>query len=140
MHNSGDAMMLPTDKIIEQAIEELKALGAFNEIGFHHESNDCARIAFAFLDAQKTIKSPSKGGAYKHTIEKWAGRYISTTSVIIAAYLHPTIKGEYPAFNLSAITIYPCHSRLLAVTEAYTHYYHIDNFKAHFGQTECLRY
>ncbi|MDZ7642024.1 MAG: hypothetical protein U5J62_08395 [Desulfurivibrio sp.] len=71
--------------------------------GGHHEHNDSIRMAYEWLDAQKKIKNPTtKTYALKHIIEKWAGRYVSTTDVDVATFLHPEIHGTYPHFNISA--------------------------------------
>lgn len=54
-------------------------------------------------------------------IESWGQRYVSTDSVIIAAHLHPRIRGSYPAFNLSARLTRPAPERLLQIAEAGAH-------------------
>jgi len=85
-----------------------------------HEHNDCIRIAYEWLDAQKK----TKGRALKHLIENWGGRYVSTSDVCVAAQLHPEIRGEYPRFNLSARLTEPSSTRLNNIPEAMTHHYH----------------
>ena len=84
------------------------------------------RIAFAWLDAQRTIKSPPKHWhPIKHIIENWAGRYVSSNDVEIAGILHPDIKGSYSgSFNLSARLTYPDPLRLKQIEQAYTQGYH----------------
>jgi hypothetical protein len=90
----------------------------------HHEHNDCIRMAYAWLDAQaKTKGTTKKTYALKHIIEKWAGRYISTTDVEVAAHLHPEIKGQYPHFNISARLTEPSKKRLENISEAFKHDY-----------------
>jgi len=87
----------------------------------HHEHNDCIRLAYEWLDAQKTIKSSRKDWhALKHIIEKWAGRYVSQTDVEVAAELHPRIAGKYPNYNLSGKLTRPNDRRLADISEAMT--------------------
>ncbi|MCX7094760.1 MAG: hypothetical protein NTY50_15105 [Methylobacter sp.] len=88
--------------------------------GGHHEHNDCIRMAYEWLDAQKKTKNPTtKTRPLKHIIEKWAGRYVSTTDVDVAAFLHPEIHGTYPHFNISARLMEPSVSRLEGISEAF---------------------
>jgi len=89
-----------------------------------HEHNDCIRLAYEWLDAQKTRSTPSgQSQPLKHIIEKWAGRYVSQSDVEVAATLHPRISGKYPDFNLSKQLIYPSERRLAAIPEALTQSY-----------------
>ncbi|MAD43535.1 MAG: hypothetical protein CMH98_00895 [Oceanospirillaceae bacterium] len=89
-----------------------------------HEHDDCIRMAYEWLDAQKKIKNPTaKIQPLKHIIEKWAGRYISTSDVEVAAFLHPEIHGTYPYFNISARLTQPSDSRLDGISEALTQDY-----------------
>lgn len=95
----------------------------------HHEHNDCIRLAYEWLDAQRTIQTPRRDWhPLKHIIEKWAGRYISQTDVEVAATLHPRISGKYPNFNLSGRLTRPNDRRLENIGEALTQDYrdHID--------------
>lgn len=86
-----------------------------------HEHDDCIRIAYEWLDAQKTIKSKNRHHlALKHIIEKWGGRYVSQNDVEVAAELHPRISGEYPHFNLSKKLTQPSDARLNGIAEAYS--------------------
>lgn len=88
--------------------------------GGYHEHNDCIRMAYEWLDAQKKIKSlTTKIRPLKHIIEKWAGRYISDTDVEVAAFLHPEIYGIYPYFNISARLTEPSILRLREISEAF---------------------
>ncbi|WP_417733415.1 hypothetical protein [Roseovarius sp.] len=88
----------------------------------HHEHDDCIRMAYEWLDAQKRTKQPtSKPFALKHIIENWGGRYVSQSDVEVAAWLHPDIKGTYPYFNISARLTLPSESRLEGIGEAYKH-------------------
>jgi len=87
-----------------------------------HQHDDCIRIAYEWLDAQKKIKSPTKKPfGLKHLIEKWAGRYISTSDVCVAAELHPNIQGKYPFFNISSRLTEPSLQRLDGIGEAMKH-------------------
>lgn len=89
-----------------------------------HEHNDCIRMAYEWLDAQFTRKTPSKKfRPLKHIIEKWAGRYISQSDVEIAAAMHPRINGKYPDFNLSSKLVLPSDNRLIGIGEAKTQSY-----------------
>jgi len=89
-----------------------------------HEHDDCIRIAYEWLDAQNVRSTPSKASRpLKHIIEKWAGRYISTSDVEIAASMHPRIRGKYPNFNLSARLVLPSDKRLAGIGEALTQGY-----------------
>ena len=57
----------------------------------------------------------------KHYIEEWAGRYVSTSDVEVAATLHPEINGQYPFYNISSRLTEPSVSRLENIGEALTH-------------------
>lgn len=89
----------------------------------NHEHDDCIRIAYAWLDAQKTRAAPFTNGphvALKHLIEKWGGRYVSEADVTVAALLHPKIEGTYPYFNLSLRRTLPSFVRLEGIAQANT--------------------
>ena len=89
-----------------------------------HEHHDCVRMAYEWLDAQTKLKNPTKRApALKHEIENWAGRYVSTYDVDLAAYLHPEIHGSYPKFNISMRFTLPSDSRLKGISEAFTQEY-----------------
>ncbi|MGE0810289.1 MAG: hypothetical protein AB7N69_06690 [Immundisolibacter sp.] len=110
-----------TDNQIEYG--KAKVTYSLNE-GGRHEHHDCIRMAYEWLDAQKKIKNPTtKTFALKHIIEEWAGRYISTSDVEVAAYLHPEIHGRYPHFNISARLTVPSDSRLSGISEALSQRY-----------------
>ena len=110
-----------TDNEIERAKQQTK----YSLPSPHHEHPDCVRIAYAWLDAQKKTKGAlSKTIALKHVIEKWGGRYVSTSDVEVAATLHPDIKGTYPHFNISARLTEPSKKRLDGISEAFKHDYH----------------
>lgn len=104
--------------LTDKQIEDAKARTKYTDQP-HHEHNDCIRLAYEWLDAQKTITSaPRKYLPLKHIIEKWAGRYVSETDVNVAAELHPRISGTYPNFNLSARLTRPNDRRLAGIGEA----------------------
>ena len=89
-----------------------------------HEHHDCVRIAYAWFDAQTKLgNSTKRTPSLKHKIEKWAGRYVSTADVELAAYLHPEIHGTYPRFNISTRLTLPSDSRLNGISEAFTQEY-----------------
>lgn len=90
----------------------------------HHEHDDCVRIAYGWLDAQRKIGAPtSKTRPLKHIIEKWGGRYVSQSDVEVAAHIHPEIFGRYPHYNIGAKLVQPLFSRLDGVSEANTQSY-----------------
>ncbi|XQU09213.1 hypothetical protein P4544_05405 [Halomonas sp. LY9] len=87
-----------------------------------HQHDDCVRIAYEWLDAQKKIKnSAKKPFGLKHLIENWAGRYVSNSDVCVAAELHPDIDGKYPFFNISSRLTEPSLQRLNGIGEAMKH-------------------
>lgn len=87
-----------------------------------HEHDDCVRIAYEWLDAQvKTVGTSKKQRPLKHIIENWAKRYVSSSDVELAAYLHPDIRGVYPYFNISARLTKPNERRLAGIGEAGKH-------------------
>ncbi len=89
--------------------------------GSNFEHNDCIRIAYEWLDAQKKTKGKTRTSyALKHLIERWAGRYVSQSDVEAAALLHPDITGEYPLFNISSRLTEPNARRLAGIEEAFT--------------------
>lgn len=100
--------------------------------GGHHEHNDCIRMAYEWLDAQKKIKKSNKKSlAIKSMIEQWCGRYVSRSDVDVAAFIHPDIKGTYPFFNISSRLTEPSILRLYGIHQAFTQYksYHNDSFQ-----------
>ncbi len=99
-------------------IEAAKARTSYSDKP-HHEQNDCIRMAYEWLDAQRTVKVAKKEYLpLKHVIERWAGRYVSQTDVEVAAALHPAITGSYPSFNLSKRLVLPNDRRLEGIGEA----------------------
>lgn len=117
-----------TDEQIKAAIADL-----FSD-GYQPEHYDCVRIAYEWLDAQKKTKTARRQWPYKHTVEKWGGRYVGVKDIMIAGYMHPSIIGEYP-FNISKRLTLPSSSRLDGIGQARTQYYSMtddyvrDNYK-----------
>lgn len=108
-----------TDEQIEAAKKATKySLGGQEAL---HEHNDCIRFAYEWFDAQiKTkgvLRTPFQ---IKHLIERWAGRYVSTSDVEVAATLHPEIRGVYPYYNISSKLTNPSKARIENLAEAYT--------------------
>jgi len=114
--------------ITDKEIDSAKLTTEYKLDSQHHEHNDCIRIAYEWLDAQKKIKNKSnKARALKHVIEKWGGRYISTSDVCVAAELHPDIHGVYPFFNISSRLTEPSIKRLNDISEAMQHGHYRNN-------------
>lgn len=109
-----------TDQEIEEAKKRTKYSLGDDKV---HEHPDCIRMAYQWLDAQSTVKRGNASRPLKHIIEKWAGRYISTSDVEVAAELHPRITGRYPEFNLSRRFVRPHDRRLSGIGEAMTQGY-----------------
>lgn len=87
----------------------------------NHQHDDCIRIAYEWLDAQKKTKKPRDvPHMLKSLIERWAGRYVSVSDVKIAAHLHPAIVGEYPLYNIGSRLTEPSQKRLENISEANT--------------------
>lgn len=86
-----------------------------------HEHNDCIRFAYEWLDAQVKTKGQSKTlFQIKHLIERWAGRYVSSHDVDVAAHLHPNVRGKYPYYNISSKLTNPSTSRIQNLGQAFT--------------------
>jgi hypothetical protein len=103
-----------SDEVISQAIKNRSRL----KVG-HHESYDCIRIAYEWLDAQaRTQTCQQSSEPLKHIIEAWGRRYLSQSDVEVAAQLHPDIQGEYPSYNISRRFIRPSRGRLDSIREA----------------------
>jgi hypothetical protein len=102
-----------------------------------HESDDCIRIAYEWLDAQKKTKGIGRATRpLKHIIEKWGGRYVSQADVEVAAELHPEIRGEYPHFNISSRLIRSSDNRLANIKEARTQNYSISENSSTYAEVE----
>lgn len=112
--------------LTDEEIEAAKARTRYSlSEGPHHEHNDCIRIAYEWLDAQAKLKAPNarRSRPLKHIIEKWGGRYVSTTDVDVAAELHPDVHGRYPHFNISSRLTRPSDVRLSGIGEAFSQGY-----------------
>jgi hypothetical protein len=99
-----------------------------------HEHDDCIRIAYEWLDAQRKTKTPRwpRHYALKHLIERWAGRYVSQNDVEVAAELHPEIRGVYPSYNIGTRLVWPSEARLVGISEAMKH----PNYREGLNDTE----
>ena len=117
--------------ITDEDIERAKQRTKYHLESRHHEHNDCIRIAYEWLDAQKKTKKPAqKANVSKHLIEKWAGRYVSASDVCVAAELHPEICGVYPFLNISSRLTEPSIERLKGISEAMKHSNYRESFKS----------
>lgn len=117
--------------LTEEQISKGKAQTTYSlKEGPHHEHDDCIRLAYEWLDAQTKLEHPNRRRtwALKHIIERWAGRYVSTTDVDVAAELHPDIIGTYPHFNISSKLIFPNERRLLDIGEAGKHPHYREDY------------
>lgn len=97
-----------SDAQIEEAIAQ-----APEQLDSNPISHEGLRVAFEWLDAQSTIKTPSKKSRpLKHIIKKWGGCYVSQTDVELAAWLHPAQEGTYSKFNIASKLTRPSAQRL----------------------------
>ncbi|WP_394227587.1 hypothetical protein [Paracoccus marcusii] len=106
--------MVLTDAQIVQAKKDA------GQIQPRHEHNDCIRMAYEWLDVQRTTKG-KRSADWKHIIERWCGRYISDDDVRIAAFMNPKIDGKYPNYNIGKQLTLPSSQRLRAIGEAGKH-------------------
>lgn len=126
--------------LTDEQIEHGKASAKLQLEG-HFEHNDCIRMAYEWLDAQRKTKTLRKTyDPLKHIIEKWSGRYVSTSDVEVAGWLHPDIRGTYPNFNISSRLTMPALTRLDNIGEAGSHsaigqHYSPSTYKLTEGQT-----
>lgn len=108
-----------TDEKIEAAKRATRYSTTDNPV---HEHHDCIRFAYQWLDAQVKTKGHMRTPyPIKHLIERWAGRYVSTHDVDVAAFMHPDIHGEYPYFNISSKLTNPSFTRISELGEVYAH-------------------
>ena len=99
-----------------------KILDAKNALKLHkpqHEHDDCIRMAYEWLDAQKAIKT-KRSDDWKHLVEYWCGRSITTDDLKIAAHLHPKIERDGDALNIGKRMALPSFERLIGISEAKT--------------------
>ena len=109
--------------ITDAMIEDAKKKTIYFTVLAHHEHNDCIRICYEWLDAQSHTKTATKGlFGYKHDIEAWAGRYVSTSDFMVAVTLHERffIK-NFNTVNISKKLIKPSIKRLEKIPEAFKH-------------------
>lgn len=107
--------------ISDDQIEAAKKATAYKQSQPLHVHNDCIRFAYEWLDAQTKINAPQQRTfALKHLIQRWAGRYVSTSDVEVAATMHPDIKGIYPWYNISAKLTMPSRERISGLGETFT--------------------
>lgn len=121
------------DVTIENAKKEIKYMYGGDE-GFH-QHNDCVRIAYEWLSAQKRTKSIKGYYSRKHEIESWGGRYVSRHDVELAAHILgiPVKNGR---MGISKNCVLPCISRLNYIGQANSHGYSMGS-----GYLErCTRY
>ncbi|MBB3315086.1 hypothetical protein FHT77_000928 [Rhizobium sp. BK181] len=109
--------MLSTEAIATAKLETRY----ITKVDIHHESDDCIRIAYQWLDAQTKIQGATKKSRpLKHIIEAWGGRYVSQNDVEVAAHMHPDVFGSYPHFNIASRLVEPSATRLDDIAEANT--------------------
>jgi hypothetical protein len=103
--------------ITDEQIEAAKRTTEYS-VEPQHRHNDCIRVAYQWLDAQRIIKNPTgKNRALKHIIEKWAGFHISISDVEVAARLHPDIHGTHPYYNIHGNLVHPAGCRLVGLVQ-----------------------
>lgn len=107
-------------KFTKEQIEAAKKKTKYSDDDLiHHEHDDCILIAYEWLDAQDKLKTKTRRPFNsKHWIESWAGRYVSSSDVEVAATMHPDVKGKPPSYNISGRLIEPSTSRLNHIGEA----------------------
>ncbi|NWB51886.1 hypothetical protein [Pseudomonas sp. F8002] len=123
-----------SDKQIDDAIKAAPSTpGESNQ----PEHRDCIRFAYEWLDAQtKTKGIQKKPFDLKHLIQRWAGRYVSSSDVEVAAHLHPDIRGRYPYFNISSRLTSPSINRISNLGETYTQTKGEDHDLARYSRAE----
>lgn len=129
--------MILTDQEIEKAKQEIINI----RDGISHRHNDCVRIAYEWLNAQKKRKSISMsyGSHIKGMIKMWAKRFVGIDDVLVAAHLHPEIiiciRCANPRFNLSLKYTIPSYDRLYGIGEANKHNY-TERIEQHYSYIE----
>jgi hypothetical protein len=91
-----------------------------------HEHDDCIRMAYEWLDAQKTTKA-TRMDDWKHKVEHWCGRHITEDDVLVAALLHPRIEPQGYQLNISQRLVLPSFERLIGIGEAKKHVSRMDD-------------
>lgn len=113
MTHKGDDMRLSTEEIA-------RAKQQANLQSPRHEHDDCIRMAYEWLDAQKTTPT-RRADDWKHIVEYWCGRYITDDDVKIAALLHPRVEPDGNRLNISRRLVLPSFERLIGITGAKKH-------------------
>jgi len=109
--------------LTDKQIEDAKAKTKYS-IPAHHEHNDCIRFAYEWLDAQRTIQGKTNCHfAIKQLVQHWAGCYVSTSDLEVAAEMHPQLRGKFPYFNLSSKLVFPSRERISMLSQAFTQEY-----------------
>jgi len=117
--------LLTTDQI-----QRAKLHTKYSDGDVSHEHDDCIRIAYEWLAAQKRTKSVTKEVfALKHLVEAWAGRYVSQSDVEVAAHLHEDLIGLYPRYNISSRLTLPAADRLEGIQQANKHASYTSGFR-----------
>jgi hypothetical protein len=133
-----------THFITSEMIAEAKAKTRYGnkKCGVLHEHDDCIRMAYEWLDAQKNTKVANTGYSLKGYIERWCGRYVSSSDVDIAITLHPRFfaMGYYGICNLSRRHIEPDIKRLEGIVEAFKHDYRRSHKPYTRGETRYLNH
>ena len=107
--------------ITDRQIEDAKLVTKYAHKVQVHEHEDCIKIAYEWLDAQRKTKNVTrKSLPLKHIIENWGGRYVSQSDVEVAATIHPEIFGDYPYYNINGNLTEPSDTRLDGISEACT--------------------
>lgn len=102
----------------DKQIDEAKAEA--NLPSPRHEHNDCIRMCYEWLSAQKTTKSKRQAD-WKHFVEDWCGRYVTEDDIKVAALLHPDIERDGAKLNISKRLVLPSFERLSGTGEAKKH-------------------
>ena len=103
--------------LTDQEIMDSKA--ALKLHNAQHEHNDCIRMAYEWLDAQKTTRT-KRSDDWKHLVEFWCGRSITPDDLKIAAHLHPKIERQGDELNIGKRMTLPSFERLIGISEAKT--------------------
>lgn len=89
-----------------------------------HEHDDCIRICYEWLSAQKLQKSTQAGpeiASLRNLIIRWGGSYVSRDDLDIALHFLPSIKVDRYSSNLSKRLTLPSDQRLVGIGQAMRH-------------------
>lgn len=94
-----------TDAQIDEAMASYRTQTDYHGTLRHEQ----IRVCYEWLDAQKkTAKIVVSARAFKHILRQWAGCQLVWEEFVVAALLHPDVKGRnYPNFNISRRLICP---------------------------------